>query len=401
MPTIKELKAKLKAKGLPVSGTKSILEARLKSGVKSRTRKTVKSVKKRKQRKSRKQRKKPAVKPRTMTQLLSQKLSLAEIQSHLEGMTVTNIKKSPVYKSLSSADKKKMKKKADIVRILSGKIHSSKPVKSVKKSRVASRSRRPAACNWVLEFERKFSRDKLKSNPHKLYIFGENDECYETGQNWRKTGMDREDETNKCYQRSTQAVIRGEPNAAPIVTVSRLGASDKKLKEYMKRDVDAILADVKQKDIKHVVLSDALVGTGVADLHNKNPEMWKYLVKQLFRLAPGVKLPAGKKNSPANVIDVLSGGTCTFSKTRPAPAVASRKKTPTMGKSRRVQPVKQKSITRSDIGTSNISELEAAIRECLFGKVAPAMTATDERPLVVTDEEEPEVEGEDDDDIGF
>jgi len=130
MPTIKELKAKLKAKGLPVSGTKSILEARLKSGVKSRTRKTVKSVKKRK---SRKQRKKPSVKPRTMTQLLSQKLSLAEIQSHLEGMTVTNIKKSPVYKSLSSADKKKMKKKADIVRILSGKIHSSKSVKSVKK----------------------------------------------------------------------------------------------------------------------------------------------------------------------------------------------------------------------------------------------------------------------------
>jgi hypothetical protein len=395
MPTIKELKAKLQAKGLPVSGTKSILEARLKSGVKSRTRKTVKSVKKLKSRKQRKQRKKPAVKPRTMTQLLSQKLSLAEIQSHLEGMTVTNIKKSPVYKSLSSADKKKMKKKADIVRILSGKIHSSKSIKSVKKSRVASRSRRPAACNWVLEFERKFSRDKLKSNPHKLYIFGENDECYETGQNWRKTGMNRGDETNKCYQRSTQAVIRGEPNAAPIVTVSRLGASDKKLKEYMKRDVDAILADVKQKDIKHVVLSDALVGTGVAALHNKKPDAWNYLVKQLFRLAPGVKLPVGKKNSPTSVIDVLSGGTCTFSKTsRPAPPVAPRK-------SRRVQPIKKKSITRSDIGTSNISELEAAIRECLFGKVAPAMTTTDDRPLVVTDEEEPEVDAGDDDDIGF
>jgi len=256
----------------------------------------------------------------------------------------------------------------------------------------------------VLEFESKFSRDKLKSNPHKLYIFGENDECYETGQQWRKSGID--DMANKCYQRSTQAVIRGEPNAAPIVTVSRMGASDKKLKEYMKRDVDAILSDVKQKDIKHLVLSDALVGTGVADLHNKNPEVWNYLVKQLLRLAPGVKLPAGKKNSPANVIDALSGGTCTFSKTR-VPSVASRRKSPTKEsinrhsgkKGRPQQQIKKKSITRSDIGTSNISELEAAIRECLFGKVAPAMTVKDPVPIVVAEEETPVVVEEED--IGF
>ena len=39
------------------------------------------------------------------------------------------------------------------------------------------------------------------------------------GEKWRK---DKEiDEDDDCYQSSTQAQIRGEPNAAPIVTISK------------------------------------------------------------------------------------------------------------------------------------------------------------------------------------
>ena len=69
----------------------------------------------------------------------------------------------------------------------------------------------------------------------------------------------------------------------------------------------------------------------------------------------------------------------------------------------------KKSITRSDVGTSNISELETAIRECLFGKVAPAMMTSTSSGTKEEDEEEEEVpvfesedvEVDDQDDLGF
>ena len=87
-----------------------------------------------------------------------------------------------------------------------------------------------------------------------LFVFGENDECFPVGEKWRKDKKIDEDDKN-CYQTSTQAQIRGEPNAAPIVTISRKGASDKKLKSMMKRDVGAILKDMNSGAYSNIVLS--------------------------------------------------------------------------------------------------------------------------------------------------
>ena len=178
-PTVAELKAKLKARGLKVSGKKSHLLARLRGGVKSRAKKRVKSVKRkarksskarksrkasksRKARKARKARKKSKIKPRvmSMSELVNKNLSLIEIEKSLKDIKVVDIKKSPIYKSMSAVDKKK--KKAAMVKILSGKIHSSRRTKKSKVSKKSSRSRRPPACSWVLDFERKFTRLRLQ-----------------------------------------------------------------------------------------------------------------------------------------------------------------------------------------------------------------------------------------------
>jgi len=357
---VTELKAELKKKGMPVSGNKAVLVARLKAGKsaikrkasrkprkkksskrksakrkaakKSRKRKSAKrkAAKKSRKRKSakrkaaKKSRKRKSAKRKVVKRKASSKksrtqdwseMTKAEISKELKSMKVTEIRKShklkPYLKGKSKAKKQELinhlsdvlsSGKAPPSPKAKGKKRSSKkrsrkavkksakkkaPKKSTRKAstKVSRKVSKKAGSKWNIKLTRKYSRASVKKNKDKLFVFGENDECFPVGEKWRKDGeIDEDDE--KCYQLSTQAQIRGEPNAAPIVTISRKGASDKDLKSMMKRDVEAILKEMKSGKYKDLVLSSQLVGTGVANLPKKKTrkiEIRWYFTKTIFR----------------------------------------------------------------------------------------------------------------------
>ena len=135
----------------------------------------------------------------------------------------------------------------------------------------------------------------LKRYPNKLYIFGENNACYKTGEEWRNNGGPTEDDKlNPCYQKNTQAIIRGEPNAAPIITTIRknkkqLSLTDPAVKKILKKaitkNISNIFNSLKAKKFTEVVFSEDLVGTGVSKLINDSL-MWNFLLSQISRLKP-------------------------------------------------------------------------------------------------------------------
>ena len=292
--------------------------AKRKAVKKSRKRKSAKrkAVKKSRKRKSAKRK---AVKRKSSTKKSRaqdwEKMTKAEISKELKSMKVTEIRKSPKLKPflkgkskakkqelidhltdvLSSgqdppAPKAKGKRKSAKKRSRKAVKKSSKkkaPKKSARKAstKVSRKASKKAGKSWGIKLTRKFTRGSVKKNKDKLFVFGENDECFSVGEKWRKDG--EIDEDDECYQLSTQAQIRGEPNAAPIVTISRKGASDKDLKSMMKRDVGAILKDMKSGKYQDLVLSTQLVGTGVAQLPKKKPDVWEFLQEQLARLKSG------------------------------------------------------------------------------------------------------------------
>jgi hypothetical protein len=440
---LKELKDECKKKGLPVSGNKSVLIARLKAGKaaikrkasrkprkrksakkaakKSRKRKSAKkAAKKSRKRKSAKKaakkvaKRKPSTKkPRTQDWA---EMTKAEISKELKSMKVTEIRKSPKLKPFLKGKSKA--KKQELVDHLTDVLSSGQalpvpkakrksakkqsrkaikksakkkaPKKSVRKAstKVSRKVSKKAGKSWGIKLTKKFTRGSVKKNKDRLFIFGENDECFPVGEKWRKDGeIDEDDE--ECYQLSTQAQIRGEPNAAPIVTISRKGASDKELKSMMKRDVEAILKEMKSGKYKDLVLSSQLVGTGVANLPKKKPEVWKFLQEQLARLKSGGVLPRPPLGSDKSSINVFTGWLLDKEIRKKPQKVIPRKSRKSVAK-----PTKPKASTKviTPVPQDSNADIEKAIRKCLYGDsdILPTETPKEAEPEIVDDDEEEE-----------
>ena len=456
---LKELKAECKKRGLPVSGNKSVLIARLKAGKSAIKRKASRKPRKRKSAKRKASRKRKSAKRKASRKRKSAKkaakksrkrksakkaakkvakrkpstkksrtqdwaaMTKAEISKELKSMKVTEIRKSPKLKPflkgkskakkqelidhltdvLSSgkappAPKAKGKRKSVKKRSRKAVKKSSKkkaPKKSARKAstKVSRKASKKAGKSWGIKLTKKFTRGSVKKNKDKLFVFGENDECFPVGEKWRK---DEEiDEDDDCYQLTTQAQIRGEPNAAPIVTISRKGASDKELKSMMKRDVEAILKEMKSGKYKDLVLSSQLVGTGVAQLPKKKPEVWKFLQEQLARLKSGGVLPRPPLGSDKSSINVFTGWLLDKEIRKKPQKVIPRKSRKSIAK-----PTKSKASTKviTPVPQDSNADIEKAIRKCLYGDsdILPTDTPKEVEPEIVDDEEEEELEIVDD-----
>ena len=452
---LKELKAECKKRGLPVSGNKSVLIARLKAGKSAIKRKASRKPRKRKSAKRKASRKRKSAKRKASRKRKSAKkaakksrkrksakrkaskkvakrkpstkksrtqdwaaMTKAEISKELKSMKVTEIRKSPKLKPfLKGKSKAKKQELIDhLTDVLSsgqappapkakGKRKSTKKQsrkaikksakkKSVKKSvrksstKVSRKASKKAGSKWNIKLTKKYTRESVKKNKDKLFIFGENDECFPVGEKWRKDGeIDEDDE--ECYQLSTQAQIRGEPNAAPIVTISRKGASDKELKSMMKRDVEAILKEMKSGKYKDLVLSSQLVGTGVANLPKKKPEVWKFLQEQLARLKSGGVLPRPPLGSDKSSINVFTGWLLDKEIRKKPQKVIPRKSRKSIAK-----PTKPKASTKviTPVPQDSNADIEKAIRKCLYGDsdILPTDTPKEAEPEIVDDDEEEE-----------
>ncbi len=439
---LKELKAECKKRGLPVSGNKSVLIARLKAGKSAIKRKASRKPRKRKSAKrkasrkrksakkaAKKSRKRKSAKRKASKKVAKRKpstkksrtqdwaaMTKAEISKELKSMKVTEIRKSPKLKPflkgkskakkqelvdhltdvLSSgqappvpkAKRKSAKKKSRKANKKSAKKKA--PKKSARKAstKVSRKASKKAGKSWNIKLTKKFTRGSVKRNKDKLFVFGENDECFPVGEKWRKDGEIDED-NEECYQLSTQAQIRGEPNAAPIVTISRKGASDKELKSMMKRDVEAILKEMKSGKYKDLILSSQLVGTGVAQLPKKKPEVWKFLQEQLARLKSGGVLPRPPLGSDKSSINVFTGWLLDKEIRKKPQKVIPRKSRKSVAK-----PTKPKASTKviTPVPQDSNADIEKAIRKCLYGDsdILPTDTPKEAEPEIVDDDEEEE-----------
>jgi len=447
---LKELKAECKKKGLPVSGNKSVLIARLKAGKaaikrkasrKPRKKKSVKrkSVKRKSvKRKSvkRKSVKRKSVKRKSVKRKASRKvvkrkpstkksrtqdwtkMTKTEISKELKSMKVTEIRKSPKLKPYLKGKSKS--KKQELIEHLTDVLSSGQALptpkakgkrksvkkrsrKAVKKSskkkapkksgrkastKVSRKASKKAGKSWGIKLTKKFTRASVKKNKDKLFVFGENDECFPTGEKWRK---DEEiDEDDQCYQLTTQAQIRGESNAAPIVTISRKGASDNELKSMMKRDVEAILKEMKSGKYKDLVLSSQLVGTGIAKLPKKKPGVWKFLQEQLARLKSGGDLPRPTLGSDESSINVFTGWLLDKEIRKKPQKVIPRKSRKTAKSAKSAKPAK----TLVPVPQDSNADIEKAIRKCLYGDtdILPSEASKETEPEIVDDDEEEELE---------
>ena len=260
-----------------------------------------------------------------------------------------------------------------------------------------------------------FNRQNLKNDRSTLYVWGENDVCYPIGEKWRKlSDKQREDLFDKlkkeitdhkannmvplstdarCYQTTTQAVIRGEPNAAPIITTDKSSMSDSARQKLTTRDVNNILKELRSGKYKKLVFSDRLVGTGIAALNQgHNLSLWKHLLKELSRLKP-----TGGSTTDTGLVEFVSW----FSDGKCKPAVRVRKsRKPRL---HRVQPAAKESEPDdlSPIGAS-VGELEKAIRNCLLGTTdEDTITIESSSTPTVIDSEEEEEDETDESDLDF
>ena len=434
--TVKELKEQLRDKRLRVSGNKPELLARLRAGSSAIRRKSSRKSRKSRNkgvrksrnkgvRKSRKKpvKRKPSIKKARVKNWFDQ--SKVEIKNNLKSMKVTEIRKSPQLKPyLKGKSKAKKQELIDHLTIMlstksppplskAKKKASRKARKASKKvKKKASRKARKASkkvkrkaskkvkrkasspLNWGLKLVKKFSRNSVRKYPDRLFIFGENDACFDTGEEWRKNGDI--DENDECYQTTTQAVIRGEPNAAPIITISKNGVSDNEIKKLMERDVNKIVKDLRSGKYKDVILSSNLIGTGVAKLDKNNLDLWKYLQQQLARLKPKSTVPQPELGVNKTIFAMWL-----------LDKVPKRKPSKVSRKSKLTQPSIESPIIseEEEITTTPIlpvpqdsnAEIEKAIRKCLYGdsNVLPVQEASPEPEIVDDEEDEEELEIED------
>jgi predicted NAD-dependent protein-ADP-ribosyltransferase YbiA (DUF1768 family) len=125
----------------------------------------------------------------------------------------------------------------------------------------------------TFETIKKYDVDTVRSNPDKLYIFGDNTE------GWGKGG---------------QAIIRDEPNAFGISTKNSPNEfmSDNNF-EANKARIDADIEAIKA-DGRPIVFPEDGIGTGRADLKNKAPKTWNYLEEQINELRGKTSNNAGE-----------------------------------------------------------------------------------------------------------
>lgn len=125
----------------------------------------------------------------------------------------------------------------------------------------------------TFETIKKYDVDTVRSNPDKLYIFGDNTE------GWGKGG---------------QAIIRDESNAFGISTKDspREFMSDNNF-EANKARIDADIEAIKA-DGRPIVFPEDGIGTGRADLKNKAPKTWNYLEEQINELRGKTSNNAGE-----------------------------------------------------------------------------------------------------------
>ena len=348
-------------------------------------------------------------------------MTKSEISKELKSMKVTEIRKSPKLKPYLKGKSKS--KKQELIEHLTDVLSSGKapptpkakgkrkstkkqsrkaikksskkkaPKKSVRKAstKVSRKASKKAGKSWGIKLTKKFTRASVKKNKDKLFVFGVNDECFPTGEKWRK---DEEiDEDDQCYQLTTQAQIRGESNAAPIVTISRGGASDNELKSMMKRDVEAILKEMKSGKYKDLILSSQLVGTGVANLPKKKPGVWKFLQEQLARLKSGGVLPRPSLGSDKSSINVFTGWLLDKEIRKKPQKVIPRKSRKTAKSAKSAKSAKP-AKTLVPVPQDSNADIEKAIRKCLYGDtdILPSEASKETEPEIVDDDEEEELE---------
>jgi len=384
---LKELKAECKKRGLPVSGNKSVLIARLKAGKSAIKRKASRKPRKRKSAKrkasrkrksakkaAKKSRKRKSAKRKASKKVAKRKpstkksrtqdwaaMTKAEISKELKSMKVTEIRKSPKLKPflkgkskakkqelvdhltdvLSSgqappvpkAKRKSAKKKSRKANKKSAKKKA--PKKSARKAstKVSRKASKKAGKSWNIKLTKKFTRGSVKKNKDKLFVFGENDECL--------------------------------------------------------RDVEAILKEMKSGKYKDLILSSQLVGTGVAQLPKKKPEVWKFLQEQLARLKSGGVLPRPPLGSDKSSINVFTGWLLDKEIRKKPQKVIPRKSRKSVAK-----PTKPKASTKviTPVPQDSNADIEKAIRKCLYGDsdILPTDTPKEAEPEIVDDDEEEE-----------
>ena len=114
--------------------------------------------------------------------------------------------------------------------------------------------------------------DVVKANPDKVFLFGDNIADAKTG----------------YVPKSTQAVIRGQENAIGIPTKKNRGTAngsyftDADFNEF-KQGVDAAISSAK-KTGKQIVIPEAGIGTGKAQLKERAPKCYEYLNNELNKL---------------------------------------------------------------------------------------------------------------------
>ena len=415
--TKSELQKILKERGLKSSGNKPELIARLKVGgskrkAPSRRRKTSRKPKKKKSRKpkSKKSRKPKSKKSRTPKRKASRKpkrkasrkpkrrkpmksprkidfktATKNEIKNYLTSLTVTQIKKSPRKFLKGSSGLKKSELITRFIELWQADKSSRAPTKSsrvqTKSSRVPTKSSRvPTKTStkkdkWSISFVSKYDRNLLKRNPNKLYIFGENNLCYKKGEEWREKGGPSEDDKKPpCYQKRTQAIIRGEPNAAPVITTIKNKARiqlalnnkvKKILRNFIPKNITNILSSLKSGKFSEVVLSDNLIGTGISKL-NEEQDIWHFTLKELARLKPNNKSMLDVSN-----MSIENFKLWLLNKPIRKPTKKQTRKPPTPTKKEQAVTKKQTVELDEPIVTTTTAEIDEAIRKCLFGGILP------------------------------
>ena len=118
----------------------------------------------------------------------------------------------------------------------------------------------------TFETVKRYTVDDVRANQDKIYIFGDNTE------GWGKGG---------------QAIIRDEPNAFGISTKDSPNQfmSDDNF-EANKARIDADIAAIKA-DGRPIVFPEDGIGTGRADLKNKAPQTYEYLMGEIEKLKGG------------------------------------------------------------------------------------------------------------------
>ena len=120
----------------------------------------------------------------------------------------------------------------------------------------------------MIIFQKIIKREDLKANPHAMYLFGDNVLRKGLG------GQAKE--------------MRGEPNARGIATKYK---PDNKPESFFSDDFYNIQTEIIYTDYNPafnfhksgglVVIPTDGIGSGLADLKNKSPKTWEYLVRLL------------------------------------------------------------------------------------------------------------------------